>query len=686
MKLALVYPPSCDPTAPYLSLPALAGYLRPRGVEVTLVDANLEGYLYLFRRDRLRRLGQRVERRLAALERRRVLGHDERVLHRTLWEALGDAASVPDGIAAALQSLRDPVRFHDPETYGHAAETVQAALRVIAAAHAPLQLDFTSYRTPFALTSRREIAADAAPSRHPFHGYLGRQLVPRLRAAGVNAVGLSVCFPGQLLPAYAFALVLRRALPGVHLTVGGPAMTQLLVRQRGSGLATALHAFDSAVMFEGEHALLALCEALDAGADPARIAAVPGVLHRESLPEVPPQSSPPLDVRTLPAPDFSGMPLRSYLAPEPVLPYDPTRGCYWGRCAFCHYGLSASGTARYREREVATIVEHLEAMRVRYGARVVYFAQDSVAPRTLARIADALHAAGSPIRWATDIRPERSLTVERARAMRRGGAVACAVGVESASPRVLRLIDKGVDVETAAASIAALAAAGIAVEVMAFSGFPTENAAEARATLRFIRRHRERIAAFIVGRFELTHGSAVARDPARFGVRAIWGVDGDELRTGLFHTVARDPAPSAAARLEAELDALSTEWLLRSYPWAGSLSTAHSVLWYERSGPGVLRERAVGPRGTVLHARPARRSAAFDPDDSASALDDEREIWETMIFDRRSISRAAHAELAAAAQPQWRRRCTVVVVAGAPPVVDAAPISSGGGRTRGARL
>ena len=32
MKLALVYPPTCDPTAPYLALPALAGALlvRPR--------------------------------------------------------------------------------------------------------------------------------------------------------------------------------------------------------------------------------------------------------------------------------------------------------------------------------------------------------------------------------------------------------------------------------------------------------------------------------------------------------------------------------------------------------------------------------------------------------------------------------------------------------------------------------
>ena len=44
MKLALVSPPTCDPTAPYLALGALAAALRPAGVETLLVDANLEAW------------------------------------------------------------------------------------------------------------------------------------------------------------------------------------------------------------------------------------------------------------------------------------------------------------------------------------------------------------------------------------------------------------------------------------------------------------------------------------------------------------------------------------------------------------------------------------------------------------------------------------------------------------------
>jgi len=44
MKVAFVYPPACDPAAPYLSVPALTGCLRSHGVEVFPVDANAEAY------------------------------------------------------------------------------------------------------------------------------------------------------------------------------------------------------------------------------------------------------------------------------------------------------------------------------------------------------------------------------------------------------------------------------------------------------------------------------------------------------------------------------------------------------------------------------------------------------------------------------------------------------------------
>lgn len=661
MKLALIFPPACDPTAPYPAVAALAGFLRPQGIEVLPIDANLEGFLSLLQRQPLALLHDRIERRIASLQRRRALDHQAQLDLLTLLRVRDEAGAVPGGIGAALDVLRSSERFYDSGLYADAVGTVSAGLRVIATAHAPLQLDFTAYRTPFALTTPDEIARDADPERDPFDGYLARELVPRLRRARVDAIGLSVCFPGQLVPAYSFALKLKAAFPEAHLVAGGPAITQVLLRLQGLALARALGAFDSAVVFEGEHTLLALCRALaDARGTPRGLHRIPNLVLRDPLLGARILPGPPaVDLRTLPAPDFDGLPLDRYLSPHLLLPYDPTRGCYWGRCAFCHYGLAATGTARYRERAVETVVEHLGALSVRHNTHFFYLSQDSVAPAMLCRLADALAKTGLDLRWGTDLRPEPYLTPERCQGLRRGGAVAFSLGIESASPRVLRRIDKGITPGRAATAVRDLARAGIAVEVMCFSDFPTETFTEAMATLRFIERHASHVAAFIVGQFELTHGSRVARDPTRFGLREMWTAQGDELGTALFFAE-RQPGKCGRdrVRLEQELSRLALGWLVRSYPWAGSLSTAHTIFYYDRFGPGVFRDLAGQARGRILGKLRDRRVSRFDLHKLARAQQHEAEIWHELTQVRRQVSRHAYNELAANVPLLWPRRAT----------------------------
>ena len=660
MKIALIFPPACDPTAPYPSIPALAGFLRPQGIDVLSIDANLEGFRSLLRREPLSQLADRIERRLSNLRRRRSLDHQAQLELLALSRVRGEARAVPDGIDAALAILGRPERFFDPGMYADAVATVGAALRVISAAHTPLHLDFTSYRSPFALTSPDEMARDAGPERDPFDSYLTRDLVPRLRRARVDAIGLSVCFPGQLVPAYAFALKLKRAFPEAHLVAGGPAITQVLLRLHGPALRQALGPFDSAVVFEGEHTLLSLCRALDEGRTSAHeLAEIPNLVLPDSSSSAGYLPGPPtVDLRSLPAPDFDGLPLDCYLSPQLLLPYDPTRGCYWGRCAFCHYGLTAKGTARYRERAVETVVEHLGALSARHGTRYFYLSQDSVAPKTLGRLADALAASGLDLRWGTDLRPEAQLTPELCARLRRGGAVACSLGVESASSRVLRLIDKGLTPSVVGQAVRNLAQAGIAAELMCFTGFPTETFAEAMATLGFLEEQAPHIAAFIVGQFELTHGSRVAREPTHFGLSEMWSVQGDALETALFFAE-RKPSKRdrERARLEQALDRLASGWLLRSYPWAGSLSTAHTTFYYDHFGSSVFRDLSGQARGQLLGTTPVKPPARLDLARLAMAEENEAKIWYELTHVRRQISRQAYDVLAAQLpRVRYRRR------------------------------
>jgi anaerobic magnesium-protoporphyrin IX monomethyl ester cyclase len=642
MKVALVYPPACDPTAPYLSVPTLTAQLRRRGIDVLPIDANVEAFDSILTASRLQELRGTIEARLEELAKRDHLPHLDQLNYVAMVRALPAAFAVPELIEDAKATLRDARRFAEPDSYDRATAVIDHAMTVVSAAYSPLKLDFTTYRTPFSMLSIEEVESDAQRERNPFFDWVETVLGPRLRAAEVNLVGLSVCFPGQLQPAYSFALQLKRLLPGVHLTVGGPGVTQMMIRLQGHALAKALGPFDSAILYEGEGPLVALIEALERKS-PLRN--LENVVLRDKLMGARFTAGHGMqDLRELLAPDFDGLPLNKYFSPSLVLPYDPTRGCYWGKCTFCHYGLAEVGTAAYRERPVDTVVDHLEELRQKHGTSTFYFSQDSVAPKTLLKLADRLVERKVALQWATDLKPEKYLTQERAERLRLSGAVACALGVESGSQRVLDLIDKGAPVEVVGEVIDRLAHAGIAAEAMCFTDFPTETKSEALETLEFLDNRREKLGLFIVGEFGLTHGALVAQNPENFGLAELWQLKGDEFGLGLFFQP-RVPAKSMEDReaVDDRLAEVSDGFLLRRYPWAGAVSTAHTILTYAARGPDAFRTLSSSRVGVDLPA--IDLELPFDFSKAELAEEHEGVVWHEIVHNQRQVSRGLYHEL-----------------------------------------
>jgi hypothetical protein len=427
------------------------------------------------------------------------------------------------------------------------------------------------------------------------------------------------------------AYALRAHCPNAHVTVGGPALTQMLLRLQGERLEKALGPFHSAVVYEGEIALLEMVRALERGEDPAKNGRVIKGTQVE-------------DMSILPPPDFDGLPLDRYLAPELVLPYDPTRGCYWGVCTFCHYGLAEVGTARYRERPPEAVLDHLASLQKKYGSRIFYFSQDVFSPRIATRIARGIVERGLDVRWGTDMRPERALSPERCAELAKGGMLSTALGVESANPRVLSLIDKGIAANDVKAAIQNLSRAGVAVEAMCFTDFPTETYREAMESVRFVHGVKDDLSLFILGRFDLTHGSLVAQKPGEFGIKEVWQVEGDELGTGLFWAEKRKAKNGRdQEKLEAAVVELSSGWRLHRYPWAGALSTAHTMLWYARLGKGVFRTLGGSKAPRIAGARAREAEARFDVEHVArAAAENEAAIWEALVHGERRVTASAY--------------------------------------------
>ena len=147
--------------------------------------------------------------------------------------------------------------------------------------------------------------------------------------------------------------------------------------------------FDSAILYEGEHALLWLIEALNGQRD---MASVPNLMYRDADGVQQNKEIYTEKTTALPLPDFDGFPLDHYFVPERIIPYLATRGCYWGRCTFCDHGQGYFD--QYRGMTAQLVVEQVKALRDKYQCRHFLFSDESYPPALFKKVSQLLGGSG----------------------------------------------------------------------------------------------------------------------------------------------------------------------------------------------------------------------------------------------------------------------------------------------------
>ncbi|HEX9191243.1 MAG TPA: radical SAM protein [Candidatus Deferrimicrobiaceae bacterium] len=435
----LIHPPAARPAEPPLCTGVLLSRLRRMGVRADAIDANLEAYLHLLGGDRLSAAAGPG----AGTTVRRAVRHAPRAL--SFLRSPGAAASFP--------------------RYAAAARHLAAALSAYRGESGSERLTLGDYRhgglSEFSPTDLSRVADGREGT--VFSGYFREDLLPRVAGLRPRCVGISVNFRHQVLPAFELAGLLRRALPGVPVVGGGGLLTSWKRPLLAAG--RPLPAFTRVVFGPGEGAL-----AWIAAGDVSREEYfLRGSGEAEFLP------------------DFGFAELRGYISPEPVLPVAASRGCYWGRCAFCPEGVAP--THPYRTHDPAAFPELLRELSRRYGVKRFHLTDNAIPPPTLRALvarADALRG----VSWHGFVRFERDLLAPGfSSGLAAAGCAMLQLGLESGSQPLLDRMGKGTRVSDASAILANLKAAGIATYVYVMLGAPGETAGDAEATLAFLEGH-----------------------------------------------------------------------------------------------------------------------------------------------------------------------------------------------------
>lgn len=196
-------------------------------------------------------------------------------------------------------------------------------------------------------------------------------------------------------------------------------------------------------------------------------------------------------------------------------------GCYWKKCSFCDVTLDYIG--RYDTAAATTLVDRIEAIVQETGQTGFHFVDEAAPPKGLKALAEELLRRRVSISWWGNIRFEKSFTPELCELLAESGCIAISGGLEVASDRLLKLMQKGVTVQQVARVTKGFSDAGILVHAYLMYGFPTQTVQETVDALEYVRQ------LFLHGciqsgffhRFTCTVHSPVGKDPAAYGVQLV---------------------------------------------------------------------------------------------------------------------------------------------------------------------
>lgn len=216
-----------------------------------------------------------------------------------------------------------------------------------------------------------------------------------------------------------------------------------------------------------------------------------------------------------PFPDFGDFDLDAYTTPN--LPLAMSRGCTKG-CTLCNDRvLMGRFRGRTAENIFAEIQHHVRQLG-KYDFMVVDLQITQIIDE-VARLAEMIVDAGLDTHWNANAAISNKLTPEVLRKLRAAGCHSLALGVESGSDAVLRLMNKGASAEAAANTLAAVQDAGIATWVNFVVGFPGETQEHVDETLAWIRANAARFdEVAVLNSCNILEHSVLAERPEKYGV------------------------------------------------------------------------------------------------------------------------------------------------------------------------
>lgn len=348
----------------------------------------------------------------------------------------------------------------------------------------------------------------------------------KLKIVQPKLVCFSVPFPGNLYSAFRCAKLIKEKYPYIKTAMGGGFPNTELRELKDKRV---FEFFDYITLDDGEIPLELLCENLNKSENLEFKRTF--LLENEEV--VYKNNSKRHDYKQadIGTPDYTDLQLDEYISvieianPMHSLWSDGrwnkltmAHGCYWGKCTFCD--ISLDYIKIYEPISAKILVDRMEELITQTGETGFHFVDEAAPPALMREVALEILRRNLVVTWWTNIRFEKSFTRDLCFLLKLSGCVAVSGGLEVASDRLLKLIDKGISVEQVAKVTRNFTEAGIMIHAYLMYGYPTQTIQETIDSLEMVRQLFEMgiLQSGFWHQFAMTAHSPVGLNPEEFGV------------------------------------------------------------------------------------------------------------------------------------------------------------------------
>jgi len=299
----------------------------------------------------------------------------------------------------------------------------------------------------------------------------------RIAALSPDLVGISV-LTFNLIDAWRSARLIKEVCPSSKVCLGGQHVTLYPLETLG------LAGVDFVVRGEGERCFSRLAEALGRGAGEEELAQIPGLgFHGAAGPILHPDLDRIEELDELPPPARHLIEFGNYdhvvAEGNRLTTMQTSRGCP-AACLFCDIRKTA-----FRKRSPANVLAELNGL-LDEGVDDIFFVDDTITidKARILELCELIVNNGRPFHFKISARVDTVNPVLLA-ALRRAGCYRIHYGVETATPRLLKYLQKGQTPEKVRRAFTWTREAGIGTFAYMMIGIPSETRAEMSATVDF---------------------------------------------------------------------------------------------------------------------------------------------------------------------------------------------------------